>query len=141
MTDTAAPVATTVVDQPVAVVIQGPTPIPVEVINPPPPPQSHVQVQATDPSLPARTTFQQDLTTAGQRQINLIWEWTQAIIALLVVTATMGCGIVAMFQKDIQIPTIIGVAFGMVTGFYFSRTNHEKVGGVGPKPETPYQGR
>lgn len=130
----------TVVDQPVSVVIQGPTPVPVEVINAAPP-QSHMQVQATDPSLPARTTFQQDLTTAGQRQINLIWEWTQAIIALLVVAATMGCGIVAMFQKEVQIPTIISVAFGTVVGFYFSRTNHEKVGGIGPKPDTTYQGR
>ena len=43
---------------------------------------------------------------------------------------------------NLQVPTIISVAFGMVTGFYFSRTNHAAIGGVGPKPAlTQYDGR
>lgn len=99
------------------------------------------QNQEHDPSLPARTTYQEDMTTAGQRRINLIWEYTQAIIALLVVVSTMACGVVAMVYDNKQIPTIIGVAFGMVTGFYFSRTNHAAIGGVGLKPEGRYEGR
>jgi hypothetical protein len=99
------------------------------------------QSQRLDPSVPARTTFQEDLTTASQRRVNLIWEYTQAAIALMVVVATMACGIVAMINEAKQIPTIIGVAFGMVTGFYFSRTNHAAIGGVGAKPSEEYKGR
>lgn len=115
-----------------------------EVVLTPPAKARPVQVQqdqTADPSLQARTTFQEDLTTAGQRRVNLIWEYTQAVIALLVVVATMLCGVVAMIYETKQIPTIIGVAFGMVTGFYFSRTNHAAIGGVGPKPNEEYKGR
>jgi hypothetical protein len=105
-------------------------------------------------SLPAKTTAQEDLTTAGQRKINLIWEYTQAVIALLVVVTTMIAGVFSMVrptvsvgsglaqvQVPLQIPTIIGVAFGMVTGFYFSRTNHAAIGGTGEKPTEKYLGR
>ena len=100
------------------------------------------QVQAKDPSVPARTTFQEDLTTASQRRINLIWEYTQAIIALLVVFSTMVTGAYASFtHAQDQLPTIMSVAFGTVVGFYFSRTNHAAIGGVGAKPEAPYEGR
>lgn len=38
-------------------------------------------------SLTPTTTEQQDLTVAGQRKVNLIWEFTQASIAILVVVA------------------------------------------------------
>lgn len=100
-----------------------------------------MQSQALDPSKPATTTFQEDLNTAGQRRINLIWEYTQAMIALLVVVATMVCGAYAQIYDQTQIPTIIAVAFGTVTGFYFSRTNHAAIGGIGPKPSPPYEGR
>jgi hypothetical protein len=115
---------------------------------------SNVQSQATDPSMPARTTFQDDLTTAGQRKVNLIWEYTQAAIAVMVVLTTMIAGVYTMFyptvsvgagpamvQVPTQIPTVIGIAFGMVTGFYFSRTNHAAIGGVGDKPNERYMGR
>ena len=99
-----------------------------------------LQDQLVDPSLPSVTTFQEDLTTAGQRRINLIWEYTQAAIAILVVVTTMICGGIGMY-RDAQIPTIISVAFGMITGFYFSRTNHAAIGGVGKKAEAKYEGR
>ncbi len=94
-------------------------------------------------SLPPKTTAQQDLTMAGQRKINAIWEYTQAIIALLVVSSTMASGMYAAFSKSSeQIPTIMSVAFGTVVGFYFSRTNHVAIGGIGRKPdETEYHGR
>ncbi len=43
---------------------------------------------------------------------------------------------------DEQIPTIMSVAFGTVVGFYFSRTNHSAIGGVGLKPVLDeYKGR
>jgi hypothetical protein len=102
---------------------------------------SGVQSQRYDPSRPAVTTFQEDLTTAGQRRINLIWEYTQAIIAIGVVFTTMVCGVYGMVHTDTQVPTIISVAFGAITGFYFSRTNHAAIGGIGPKPEGQYLGR
>jgi hypothetical protein len=90
-----------------------------------------------DPPLAATTTTQQDLTVAGQRRINLIWEGTQAIIAVLVIGATI-------YATLRQIPSqeISNAAF-LVVGFYFSRTNHEAVGGIGRKPvrEQDYRGR
>lgn len=92
-------------------------------------------------SLQATTTEQEDITTAGQRKVNLIWEYTQAIIALLVCICTMAAGLLVI-KNDIQIPTIFAVAFGTVIGFYFSRTNHSAIGGVGRKPDKPkYEGR
>lgn len=138
--------------QPVEIV--APAPVPVIVTSAPVSSAMPRQNQEHDPSLPARTTYQEDMTTAGQRRINLIWEYTQAVIALLVVLTTMIAGIysmarptvtigvgLAMTQLPVQIPTIIGVAFGMVTGFYFSRTNHAAIGGVGLKPTEEYKGR
>ena len=134
--------------------IVAPTPIPVVVAEDRRESSPQRQNQRADPSLPAVTTFQEDLTTAGQRRVNLIWEYTQAAIALLVVLTTMIAGLYTMFQPTVavgtgsslvqmptSIPTVIGVAFGMVTGFYFSRTNHAAIGGVGPKPEDKYVGR
>jgi len=91
-------------------------------------------------SVAPNTTLQEDLVTAGQRKINLIWEYTQSFIAISVVITTMIAGIVSMVY-DIQIPTVISIAFGMITGFYFSRTNHSAIGGVGPKPVSIYEGR
>jgi len=94
------------------------------------------------PSLPPDTTHQQDVTTAGQRKINLIWEYTQAVIALVVVLSTMAVGIVESINPKVnQLPTIMSVAFGTVVGFYFSRTNHAAIGGIGTKPNQPYEGR
>jgi len=93
-------------------------------------------------SLPPTTTHQEDITTAGQRRVNLIWEYTQAIIALVVVIATMGSGVYMSYTHSMdQLPTIMSVAFGTVVGFYFSRTNHAAIGGIGRKPEQPYEGR
>lgn len=90
-------------------------------------------------SVAPTTTTQQDLTTAGQRKVNLIWEYTQAFIAIVVVLATMTKAVT--IQTGEQIPTILSVAFGTVVGFYFSRTNHAAIGGVGDKPTQKYEGR
>lgn len=101
-------------------------------------------VFATPPQNPAppTTTVQQDMTTAGQRKINLIWEYTQALIAVVVVACTMVTGTWMMVAgSKAEVPTIMAVAFGMVVGSYFQRTNHMNVGGVGRKPEQTYEGR
>jgi len=92
-------------------------------------------------SLSPTTTTQQDITLAGQRRVNLIWEYTQAFVAISVVAATMGAGIYSMVNDIAQIPTIISVAFGTIVGFYFSRTNHQAIGGIGDQPIQPYIGR
>lgn len=89
--------------------------------------------------LPSATTPEQDRTTAGQREVNLIWERTQQKIALGVVSGSIivsGCLAVLgkyLGSADLQLAAVVfmfGVA-NLVVGFYFSRTNHTKVGGVG----------
>lgn len=85
------------------------------------------------------TTAEQDRKTAGQREINLIWENTQMKVALSVVWASLIVAVaLAIFGKalgseDIQLAAVVflfGVA-NLVTGFYFGRTNHQRSGGVG----------
>lgn len=73
----------------------------------------------------ATTTAAEDLRTQGQRRVNLIWETTQAVIAVLV-TAAMVC--LAWTGKTSE---LLASAFGMIVGMYFQRTNHTKIGGIG----------
>lgn len=96
-------------------------------------------------ALPPNTTEEQNTVTAGQRRINFIWEITQAIIALVVVVGNVW---VAVYQALSPIvssahPDILSNALFLVIGFYFSRTNHQSIGGVGYKENMndPYQGR
>ncbi len=84
------------------------------------------------------STEEEDRVSESQRKVNLIWETTQMRVALSVTWSAL---IVAMslsvFGKylgssDVQLAAIVflfGVA-NLVTGFYFGRTNHQKVGGV-----------
>lgn len=109
------------------------------------------QEQAIDPSVPARTTFQEDLTTEGQRRVNLIWETTQGQIAKNVIVGTMVIdGVVVTLSmilgKDLTAAQALALGFvnSLSTGvvsFYFSRTNHTQIGGVGGKPNEEYKGR
>lgn len=87
------------------------------------------------PSISPTTTAQQDLTTAGQRRINLIWEYTQGAVALIITLAIVFCAI-----SRISSPELTN-AFFLIIGFYFSRTNHAQIGGVGEKPSPTYEGR
>ena len=94
------------------------------------------------PSLPPETTHQQDLTTEGQRRINLIWEYTQAIIAIVVVLANIGVQVsVVLTGTKTPIPESLSNVLFLVVGFYFSRTNHAAIGGIGAKPVERYVGR
>jgi len=101
----------------------------------------------SDPGpLTPTTTHQEDLTTAGQRKINLIWEVTQAIIAILVTAANVSVGVyegivVTTGGAAPPFPVILSSSFFLIVGFYFSRTNHAAIGGVGSKPQSPYEGR
>lgn len=82
---------------------------------------------------------EETLTKLGQRKINLIWEYTQAIIAVLLVMFT---GIVVLInvvnQTTTEVPGVLSNALFVVLTFYFARVNHTKIGGVGEKP---YEGR
>jgi hypothetical protein len=73
------------------------------------------------------------LRTAGQRRVNIIWELTQALIAGLVTTATLLAAVVLVLkdQKAEAAFLLLSNAFFLVIGFYFGRTNHQRVGGVG----------
>jgi hypothetical protein len=85
------------------------------------------------------TTAEEDRKTAGQREINMIWENTQMKVALSVVWAALFVAAVLSVMgrwlgaPDMQLAAIVflfGVA-NLVTGFYFGRTNHAKSGGIG----------
>ena len=101
------------------------------------------QNQEHDPSVAASTTFQEDLVSAGQRNINLIWETTQGQIAKYVILGTMsidGISVLLSIVLNKDFTAAQGLTLGFVnslaTGvvsFYFSRTNHTQVGGVGIK--------
>lgn len=79
--------------------------------------------------------------TDDQRRISGIWERTQQIIALTVViptvlTACFLSGVSAVNSDDtiralgITAFTLLATLTGSVIGFYFGRTNHQRVGGV-----------
>lgn len=72
-----------------------------------------------------KTTLEEDEHTRGQRRINLIWEVTQATIAVLIT----GAVILSVFKGLSS--ELLASAFGMIVGMYFQRTNHVKIGGVG----------
>lgn len=71
------------------------------------------------------TTAEQDRYTFQQRRINLIWEVTQAVIAITVVGANVAAAFLLTLQNQ-----LLGNAFFLVIGFYFGRTNHARSGGM-----------
>jgi hypothetical protein len=80
------------------------------------------------------TEVETTLRTQGQRRINMIWEVTQSVIALV----TVGGGVWIMVHDSLaggprqQMPTTLSSMIFLVLGFYFARTNHSATGGVGP---------
>jgi len=91
-------------------------------------PEPTGQAAAVSVSLPATTTAQQDITHAGQRRVNLIWETTQSVISVAVTLAVIYCAV-----EKISSPELTNSWF-LIIGFYYSRTNHSASGGVGPRP-------
>lgn len=91
------------------------------------------------------TTAEQDRRTDSQRQVNIIWERTQQIIALSVVEVTLlvaaSSVVSALFNTSVDHQAAV-VAFlflvsvsNLVIGFYFGRTNHARIGDD-PKPSS-----
>lgn len=97
--------------------------------------------------LPATSTEQEDITRAGQRIINLLWEKTQSKVALLCIGGTMlvnvlVVGAMLFYQNEISPVKItvitsslasMGLTVGIIIGFYFGRTNHTLTGGIKDK--------
>lgn len=94
------------------------------------------------------TTEAEDRVTEGQRHISRIWEYTQAIIAILVVGATIFMTVTLALRTEepsanalLVASQLIVMATYIITSYY-TRTNHQNIGGVGPKAnEPPYKGR
>lgn len=70
--------------------------------------------------------------SAGQRRVNLVWELTQAAIALAVTFATLwaSVSVVLIGNANDAAFLLLSNAFFLVVGFYFGRSNHQRVGGV-----------
>lgn len=75
-------------------------------------------------NLSPTSTAEEDRHTAGQRSINRVWELTQALIAGVVVIASVYASL-----RGIDAPGLQNTSF-LVVGFYFGRTNHQRVGGI-----------
>ena len=80
---------------------------------------------AQNRDLQTTTTHEENLHSASQRKVNLIWEYSQSSIALIVVMAN----VLAVFFLPKDSP-LLANAFFLIVGFYFGRTNHSRVGGV-----------
>lgn len=134
------------VDPPVPVEVHNEEPLKVEIAEPVTP--TPVMTPAGTLSLPPTTTAQEDVVTAGQRRINLIWESVQGFISICVTTTTVYV-LAAMTLKngDVSSNQLIAVSqlvvmATLILSFYFSRTNHSAIGGEGKKPaQDKYQGR
>jgi NAD(P)-dependent dehydrogenase (short-subunit alcohol dehydrogenase family) len=87
----------------------------------------------TEPQAAARRVAEEgDRVTYGQRRVNLIWELTQALVALSVTATTLyvSANLSLKDQSDAAAALLLSNAFFLVIGFYFGRTNHQRTGGV-----------
>jgi cobalamin synthase len=80
------------------------------------------------------------LHSQGQRDTSLIWETTQQKLALSVMWTALGVALaVTLFGGWLGVTPELRLASAMfvygianlITGFYFGRTNHQRVGGPG----------
>lgn len=95
-----------------------------------------VQLTAALP-LPPTTTEQEDIQSQeeraalhrmrdSQRRINLIWESTQGVIAIMLVLTVS----ISMLLGN-EVKNEFWLLVAIVVQAYFQRTNHTRVGGVG----------
>lgn len=89
-------------------------------------------------ALPPRTTAEQDRASYGQRRVNIIWEVTQAVIAMSVLGTTLyvSGSLAVRGGADMVTLGLLSNAFFLVIGFYFGRTNHARTGGIGGEQVT-----
>lgn len=115
-------------DAPVAVTADKPLPVILEDPSAPPPRPDVVKGEGV--TLAPTTTEQEDMNAKGRRQINRVWEYTQAGIAISITLAIIYCAANKISSQDLT------NSFFLIIGFYFSRTNHQAQGGTGPAPLT-----
>lgn len=123
--------------KPAPVTVENKDPLDVKIVGP-------EVITPAEVKMPSKTTDEQDRTTASQREVSLMWETTQMRIAMRVITVSLGvAAIIAVAGRslgsgELQLASAVflyGVA-NLVTGFYFGRTNHTRVGGVGAREDT-----
>lgn len=100
---------------------------PATVVPPEPDTPQHAARKATSEERLADETA---LLTGGQRRINLIWEVTQGMIAVMLVGSSAIATVLGL-----SLPTEFWVLVGIVITAYFQRTNHTRVGGVKSEAE------
>lgn len=83
--------------------------------------------------LPPTTTAEEDRHSLGQRSTNILWERTQSIIAVSLIWGTVGVAtwmvVTDPINRLMAFLFLTNAASGVI-GFYFGRTNHQRVGGV-----------
>lgn len=77
--------------------------------------------------LPPTTTTAENEVAAGQRRVNILWEGTQATIAIMITAAVIYNAINTIESA------VLTNAFFLIVSMYFVRTNHQLIGGVGSK--------
>lgn len=133
-------------DDPIAVSIASPNPIPVTLApgssaGASPPNTTEEQdrqtasVRLAARTAPPQTTEEQDRVSAGQRHINVKWETTQQWISLSVTWVVLVVCAWIIFYGTTELKllafTLLSNTFFLVVGTYFQRTNHTKSGGIG----------
>jgi hypothetical protein len=95
-------------------------------------PEAPAPAQVGDKNIAPTTTAAADLVTAGQRRINVIWETTQAFVAIAVTATTLYVAgwLATHTQGGESAFLLLSNAFFLVIGAYITRTNHTKIGGV-----------
>lgn len=82
------------------------------------------------------TTTEEDHHRVDQHLINAAWKSTQRLIALSVTWVSLGMAAwlsILGATESVQTAALVfvfGVA-NLVIGFYFGRTNHQRIGGIG----------
>lgn len=98
-------------------------------------------------TLSPTTTEADDKVTEGQRHISRVWEYSQAFIAIVVTGSTVYVlAKLAIAQDEVTANQLISamqlnVMTTLILTFYFARTNHVNVGGIGPKPSESTTGK
>lgn len=132
--------------EPTPVSIVSPDPVLVEVVATPPLVSATV-IKGEGITMTPNTTEADDRVTEGQRHISRLWEYTQAAIALSVVGVTLYVlARLALRREELSansllIVTQLVVMATFIVTSYYTRTNHTKEGGVGPKASEIYRGR
>lgn len=75
-----------------------------------------------------------------QRKINLTWEITQAVVAVVLTTGVMIIAGILLVRDDVHAAEallLLSNAFFMIITQYFTRTNHTKNGGMRKEDGVP----